>query len=67
MPAASDMACNTFKKICDDLPYNRNRQFAEIFLEHSKCKLYMPIRDNLVHKASAAKAFWEKLANAGEL
>ena len=61
------MARNTFKKICDNLPYNRNSIYAEIFLDHSKCKLYMPIRYNLVHNASAAKDFWEKLANAGQL
>ena len=61
------MARNTFKKICENLPYNRNSMYAEIYLESSRCRVYMPVRDNLVHNASAAKIFWEKLANAAEL
>ena len=62
-----DNTFNTFKKICDNLPYNKNRVYCEIFLEDSRCKVYMPVRDNLVHNASAAKIFWEKLANAAHL
>ena len=61
------MAHNTFKKICDNLPYNTNNMYAEIYLESSRCKIYMPIRNNLVANASAAKDFWEKLANSAEL
>jgi len=61
------MSRNTFRKICDNLPYNKNRVYCEIFLEDSRCKLYIPVRDNLVHNASAAKNFWEKLANAANL
>ena len=60
-------AFKTFKKICDNLPYNRNRLYCEIFLEHSKCKLYLPIRNNLAKDASKAKGFYEKLANMAEL
>ena len=61
------MSRNTFRKICDNLPYNKNRVYCEIFLEDSRCKLYIPVRDNLVHNASAAKNFWEKLAKAANL
>ena len=60
-------AQKTFKRICDTLPYNRNRMYVEVFLDHSKCKLYMPVRDNLVDKAKQAKLFYEDLANLAKL
>ena len=60
-------AQKTFKKICDTLPHNRNRMYVEIFLENSKCKLYMPVRDNLVEKAAQAKLFYEELGNTAKL
>ena len=60
-------ARNTFKKICDNLPYNTNRMYCELFLESSRCKIYMPVRNNLIANASAAKEFWEKVANAAKL
>lgn len=61
------LAAITFKKICDNLPYNRNSIYAEIFLENSRCIVYMPIRDNLVANDISAKKFWEQLANTAEL
>jgi hypothetical protein len=56
---------NTFKKILENLPFNRNKVYCEIFLDDSKCKLYIPLRDNIAEdrNALAAKKFYEKLAN----
>ena len=64
-----DEARNTFLKVCETLPYNRNRVYCEIFLENSKCKIYIPLRDNIAQgdKAKQAKGFYEKLANTAEL
>lgn len=62
-----DEAYKTFMRICENLPYNRNRLYAEIYLENTKTKIYIPIRDNLVDKASKAKGFYEELANSAEL
>jgi len=67
VPAASDIAYTAFKKICDDLPYNTNKVYGEVFLENSRCLVYMPIRKNLVWNSKVAKSFWEQLANAAEL
>lgn len=53
----------TFKKICDNLPHNRNRLYCEIHLDNSKCLLYLPLRSNLAANANKAKAFYEDLAN----
>ena len=57
----------TFKKIMDTLPYNRNRVYAEIHLENSRCDVYIPIRDNLVDKQKQAKEFYQDLANKAKL
>jgi hypothetical protein len=65
--AASDIAYNTFKKIHKDLPFNNTKMYAEVFLENSRCKVYIPIRQNLCSSAGLAKAFWEQLANTAEL
>ena len=67
MPAASDIAYTAFKKICDDLPYNTNKVYGEVFLENSRCLVYMPIRKNLVENSKATKKFFEELANAAKL
>ena len=67
MPVASDIAYSAFKKICDDLPYNTSKVYGEVFLENSRCLVYMPIRQNLVWDSSGAKNFWEQLANTAEL
>jgi len=67
MQKAAEMAYTTFKKICDNLPYNTNKVYGEVFLENSRCLVYMPVRDNLVSNSKEAKNFWEKLANSAEL
>jgi hypothetical protein len=56
-----------FKKICDNLPYNRNSIFCHIYLEQSRCDVYIPLRDNLVHNAEQARGFYQELCNAAEL
>ena len=60
-------SARTFKEICKNLPHNRNRVYCRIFLENSKCIVYMPLRDNAVNEAEAAKSFYEKLANMAKL
>ena len=67
MNTKQEQAANTFKQICKALPHNRNKVYAKIHLTNSRCDVYMPIRANLVEKASEAKNFWEKLANLAEL
>ena len=53
---------NTFKKICDNLPYNRNRVYVEVKLPMSKCILYMPVASSQVPNASKVKKFYDALA-----
>ena len=60
-------AQKTFRRILNTLPHNRNRMYVKVSLENSKCKLYMPVRDNLVDKAKQAKLFYEDLANVAKL
>lgn len=58
---------NTFKKICNNLPYNKNRLYVEVQLPMSNCKLYMPIPNNQAANASRMKKFYDALAVDAEL
>ena len=57
----------TFKKICENLPYNRNWKFVMIHLKDANCDVIMPLRDNVVHEMEKAKDFYQHLADMAEL
>ena len=37
------------------LPYNRNKIFMEIWMQNSRCKLYIPLKESQVEKAKEIK------------
>ena len=48
-------ALSTVNILLRHLPHNRNRVYLEIWLDESKCKLYLPLRDSQLADAKKIK------------